>query len=190
MFAGAFRTNGLLLFTSRSHRIWPQARRKIAGRGTQRNPCSEPSLPGLKAPGALKRSLCPQLGSHKSSDQDALVIGRDPFSGISPKERWSRIAMDNLYTLQTGSEIRFKLEQYLLSLKFTEERLQRINKQILRFCTQNPEIWRCMGLLCSIPGIGKVVAVHLLARIGDWRNLTNSRQIAALLGMIPVEDST
>jgi transposase len=28
------------------------------------------------------------------------------FPGISPKERWSRIAMDNLYALQTGSEIR------------------------------------------------------------------------------------
>lgn len=112
------------------------------------------------------------------------------FPGISPKERWSRIAMDNLYALQTGSEIRFKLEQYLLTVKFADERLQRVNKQLLRFCTQNPEIWRCIGLLCSIPGIGKVVAVHLLARIGDWRDLTNSRQIAALLGMIPVEDST
>lgn len=112
------------------------------------------------------------------------------FPGISPKERWSRIAINNLYALQTGSEIRFKLEQYLLTLKFDEERLQKVNKQLLRFCTQNPEIWRCLGLLCSIPGIGKVVGVHLLARIGDWRDLDNSRQIAALLGMIPVEDST
>ena len=98
--------------------------------------------------------------------------------------------MDNLYALQTGSEIRFKLEQYLLTVKFADERLQGVNKELLRFCTQNPEIWRCIGLLCSIPGIGKVVAVHLLARIGDWRDLTSSRQIAALLGMIPVEDST
>lgn len=112
------------------------------------------------------------------------------FPSISPRERWSRIAIENLYKLQAGSEIRFKLEQHLLTVKFAEERLQRVNKQLLRFCTQNPEIWRCMGLLCSIPGIGKVVSVHLLARIGDWRDLENSRQIAALLGMIPVEDST
>lgn len=112
------------------------------------------------------------------------------FPSISPKERWSRIAIDNLYKLKTGSEIRFKLEQYLLTVKFDEERLQKVNKQLQRFCTQNPEIWRCLGQLCSIPGIGKVVAVHLLARIGDWRYLENSRQIAALLGMIPVEDST
>lgn len=119
-----------------------------------------------------------------------LIFEGIPFPGISPKERWSRVAINNLYALETGSEIRFKLEQYLLTLKFNEERLIRVNRELLRFCTQNPEIWRCIGLLCSIPGIGKVVAVHLLARIGDWRDLTSSRQIAALLGMIPVEDST
>ncbi|HJZ12584.1 MAG TPA: IS110 family transposase [Acidobacteriota bacterium] len=112
------------------------------------------------------------------------------FPSISPRERWTVTAVNQLGTLQAGTEIRFKLEQYLLALKFSIERLQAVNKQLQRFCTQNPEIWRCLGLLCSIPGIGRVVAVHLLARIGDWRLLRNSREIAALLGMVPVEDST
>src|SRR5207244_3901275 len=49
---------------------------------------------------------------------------------------------------------------------------------------------RCMMILESIPGIGSVVAFHLLARIGDPKLLSNNRQIAALLGLVPVEDST
>lgn len=112
------------------------------------------------------------------------------FPAISAKERWSSAAIAGLYALQTESEIHFKLNQYLLTLKFGLQQLQQINQELVRFCTRNPEIWRCVGLLCSIPGIGKVVAIYLVARIGDWRFLTSSRQIAALLGMIPVEDST
>ena len=32
--------------------------------------------------------------------------------------------------------------------------------------------------------------MYLMARIGDWRQLTSSRQIAHLLGLVPVERST
>ena len=44
-----------------------------------------------------------------------------------------------------------------------------------------------MKYLMSIPGIGWIVASQLLARIGDWRELKNIRQLAGFLGLVPTE---
>jgi transposase len=44
--------------------------------------------------------------------------------------------------------------------------------------------------LTTIPGIGWIVASHLVARLGDWRQIRNVRQIAAFLGLVSSEHST
>ena len=64
------------------------------------------------------------------------------------------------------------------------------NPQLRRFCKQDPELSRCMKYLMSICGIGWIVASQLLARIGDWRELENIRQLAGFLGLVPTENST
>jgi transposase len=47
-----------------------------------------------------------------------------------------------------------------------------------------------MKYLMTIPGIGWIVASQLLARIGDWRELQNIRELAGFLGLVPTENST
>ena len=47
-----------------------------------------------------------------------------------------------------------------------------------------------MKYLMTIPGIGWIVASQLLARIGDWRELKNIRELAGFLGLVPTENST
>jgi transposase len=47
-----------------------------------------------------------------------------------------------------------------------------------------------MKHLMTIPGIGWIVASQLLARIGDWRELKNIRELAGFLGLVPTENST
>ena len=47
-----------------------------------------------------------------------------------------------------------------------------------------------MKYLMTIPGIGWIVASQLLARIGDWRELKNIRELAGFLGLVPTEHST
>jgi transposase len=47
-----------------------------------------------------------------------------------------------------------------------------------------------MQYLMSLPGIGWITASQLLARIGDWRELKNIRQLAGFLGLVPTEHST
>lgn len=119
-----------------------------------------------------------------------LILEGIGFPAANCRERWSRQSVANLYKLETGSAIRFNLDHYLAALQFTAEELKNIDGEIVRFCKEEPEISQSIDLLCTIPGIGRVVTVYLAARIGDWRDLTSSRQIAALLGMIPVENST
>ena len=45
-------------------------------------------------------------------------------------------------------------------------------------------------LLCSIPGIGGVIAMMLLTEIGDITRFRNERQFASFLGLIPTSHSS
>jgi len=47
-----------------------------------------------------------------------------------------------------------------------------------------------MKYLKSIPGIGEIVASHLLARIGDPQQIGNVRQLAGFISLAPTEHST
>jgi transposase len=119
-----------------------------------------------------------------------LILEGIRFPATNSQERWSRHAVAKLYKLESGSAIRFNLDHYLEALQFSVEQLKKIHVELARFCKEDREICRSIDLLCTIPGIGKVVAVYLAARIGDTQNLKSSRQIASLLGMIPMENST
>jgi transposase len=44
--------------------------------------------------------------------------------------------------------------------------------------------------MMSVSGIGWIVARQLLARIGNWRELKNIRQLGGFLGLVPRENST
>ena len=63
-------------------------------------------------------------------------------------------------------------------------------REIRRFCQSDPELSQCIEYLRSIPGIGWIVASQLVARIGDWREIKNVRQLAGFLGVVPTENST
>jgi transposase len=49
---------------------------------------------------------------------------------------------------------------------------------------------RCIGYLKTVPGIRWIVASQLMARIRDWRQIQNIRQLPAFLGLMPKENST
>src|SRR5207244_5800852 len=62
--------------------------------------------------------------------------------------------------------------------------------EIRRFCQNDPELSQCIKYMMSVSGIGWIVASQLLARIGDWRELRNIRQLGGFLGLVPTEHST
>ena len=97
---------------------------------------------------------------------------------------------DKLRKLPCSGTVRFKLNQLLDSLEFNEKQVLKTITEIRRFCRNDPKPSQCIEYLMSIPGIGWITASQLLARIGDWRELKNIRQLAGFLGLVPTEHST
>lgn len=104
--------------------------------------------------------------------------------------QWSRKVIGQLRVLPCSAAVRFKLDRLLEGLEFAKQQACDTTKEIRRFCQADAELQRCIGYLTSIPGIGWITASHLVARIGDWRNLQNVRQLAAFVGLAQQEDST
>ena len=63
-------------------------------------------------------------------------------------------------------------------------------REIQALIQREPQLQKDINLLTTIPGIGKIVAVHLLARIGDGRLIERTKQVPAFLGLVPRENST
>lgn len=117
------------------------------------------------------------------------------FEGLEfPKapagSQWSLIVRGKLKKLSCSPTVRFKLDQLMESLESTEKRALNTIKEIRRFYRQDPELCQAMALLKTIPGIGEIVASHVLARIGDPQQITNVRQLAGFIGLVPTEHST
>jgi transposase len=118
------------------------------------------------------------------------------FEGISfppapaGRGQWSLAVRAKLRKLQCSRSVRFKLDQLLENVEFSEKQALKTTREIRRFCREDPELSQCIEYLMSIPGIGWIVASQLLARIGNWRELKNIRQLPGFLGLAPTENST
>lgn len=106
------------------------------------------------------------------------------------KESWSKVTVKQLSELPCAPAIRFKLDRLLCHLSFWNKEVLQAERELKRFCIKDPELRKCLKFLLSVPGIGSVVAMHLLSRIGDWRHLKNVRQLGKFFGLIPSEHST
>ncbi len=86
--------------------------------------------------------------------------------------------------------MRFELDQLLGTLHFHFNSAAATQKQLRHYCQSDAELRQAINLLTSIPGIGVIVATHLVARLGDPTLITSVRQIAAFLGLVSSEHST
>src|SRR5207247_11332058 len=55
---------------------------------------------------------------------------------------------------------------------------------------EEPELPQSIEVLLRLAGIGWIVAAHLVARLGNHREIKNGRQIAGFLGIVSSEHST
>ena len=138
----------------------------------------------------LRDTCVRQATSAKLRIKSLLLFEGIPFPKVGPGFQWSKGVRADLKGLACAGAVRFKLDQLIASLEFAEGQVLSTTKEIRRFCTQDEDILRCIGLLITIPGIGWITASHLLARIGDWRHLHNVRQLGAYLGLAQRENST
>ena len=115
------------------------------------------------------------------------------YEGIDfpePSGHWNAQAIEGLRTLACTSEVRFKLDHLIGTLYFHFNSAAVVQKRIRQFCQNDPELRQSISLLTSLPGVGWITAAHAVARLGDWRQIKNVRQIAGFLGLVSSEHST
>jgi transposase len=129
-----------------------------------------------------------QLSATKCRIKSLLLYEGMAFPAANGK--WSAQVLLELAALPCAAAVHFKLDLLIGTLQFHFNLAATVQKQIRRFCQNDPELRQSISLLKSIPGIGWIVAAHLVARLGDWREIDNVRQIAAFLGLVSSERST
>jgi transposase len=138
----------------------------------------------------LRDVLVSELVGMKQRIKSLLLFEGIEFPPAPPGSQWSSIVKNKLRKLPCSGMVRFKLDQLLDSLEFNEKQVLKAIREIRRYCQNDPELSQCMKYLMTLPGIGWITASQLLARIGDWRELNNIRQLGGFLGLVPTEHST
>lgn len=136
----------------------------------------------------LRDTQVAQLTATKCRIKSLLLYEGIPFPAANGK--WSGQVLRKLEALPCSEVVRFKLDQLIDALQFHFESAAKVQKQIRHFCQNDPELRQCLSYIASLPGVGSITATHALARLGDWRQIKNVRQIAGFLGLVSSEHST
>src|SRR6266576_4258324 len=138
----------------------------------------------------LRDALVSEVVAMKQRIKSLLLMEGLEFPPAPAGSQWSFLVKDKLRKLPCSSVVRFKLDQLLDNLEFGEKQVLKTTREIRRFCQNDPELSQCIEYLKSVPGIGWIVASQMMARIGDWRQIKNIRELPAFLGLVPTERST
>jgi transposase len=138
----------------------------------------------------LRDTFVSEMVGMKQRIKSLLLMEGMEFPEAPAGSQWSFMVKNKLRKLPCSSTVRFKLDQWLDSLEFNEKQVLKTTREVRRFCQNDPELSQCIKYMMSVSGIGWIVASQLLARIGDWRELKNVRQLAGFLGLVPTEHST
>ena len=136
----------------------------------------------------LRDTQVAQLTASKCRIKSLLLYEGIPFPAANG--RWSGQVLRQLEALPCSAAVRFKLDRLIDALGFHYKSAVVVQKEIRHFCQNDPELRQCLSFLTSLPGIGSITATHALARLGDWRQISNVRQIAGFLGLVSSEHST
>jgi transposase len=168
--------------------------RKLAEslRGGQLKPIHVPAGPyrELRHLPQLREALVSELVGMKQRIKSLLVVEGLEFPAAPAGSQWSGRVKQHLRQLPCAPPVRCNLAQLLDRVEFTEKQVVATTRELRRFCRTDPALARCLTYLMSIRGIGGIVGTQLLARIGDWRELTKVRQLAGFLGVVPTEHAT
>jgi transposase len=138
----------------------------------------------------LRDAMVSEMVGMKQRIKSLLLMEGLEFPPAPAGSQWSFLVKKKLRELPCSGTVRFKIDRLLDSLEFDEKQVLKTTREIRRFCQSDPELSRCIGYLQSLPGIGWIVSSQLMARIGDWRQIENIRQLPAFLGLVPTENST
>ena len=71
--------------------------------------------------------------------------------------------------------------------KFFDKQISEVEKKMDKLLKRSDQLLRDFKLMITIPGIGKTIAVAILAELGDLSVFKRSRQVSAMVGLSPVQ---
>lgn len=107
-----------------------------------------------------------------------------------PDSNWSSKYINDLRQIECSFAERQRLSMLIEDLEYARKKLLSVHRTLRSFCRDNDEITQYMWYLKSIPGIGFIIAVTLLGKIGNPMYLQDQRELAAFVGLTPKENST
>lgn len=94
---------------------------------------------------------------------------------------WSKIGRAWLQTLELSATDRLMLDSELRQLDSVDQELLRLDRELVRIACDEPRV----KLLMTLPGVNYVVALGLLAALGDVSRFPDGDHAAAYLGLVP-----
>jgi transposase len=76
-------------------------------------------------------------------------------------------------------------EEITLHIKFLDNSVKLIEKEVYKALKEIPELWEKIKLLQEVPGVGKILAMTLLLELPELGQLSN-KEITALAGLAPI----
>jgi len=164
---------------------------------------SQGHLVSVVNPARIKRYGESKLHRNKTDKADADLIAEfclkeNPgvWKPLSPEIKHLRSLIRRLQTLKanlqqernrkkSGEKDILVLKDLDMHIAFLQERIKAINKVIHDLIKRTPQLKSQYDLLTTVPGIGHLTAVTLLAEIGDFSAFENAPQLAAFAGLNP-----
>lgn len=112
------------------------------------------------------------------------------FPGATPGGYWSKQLVQQLREYACAPALQFKIGSLLTSLEFSRLQAAAALTEMRRFVQATAEIADSVRYAMSVPGVGWIIATYVVARVGDWRLLGDSQEMASFFGLTQREDST
>ncbi len=107
--------------------------------------------------------------------------------GLHPQRRvWSGAGQKELMNLALSPWGTVRRRDWVELLGELNQRIDPLDRALKQQAEQRPEV----RLLMTHPGVGPVVAMTFVLTIGEPRRFHTSKQVAAYLGLVPLEESS
>ena len=156
-------------------------------------------------PYQIKRYADHLLNRNKTDKADASLIAEfcekdrerlrtwKPYSPEIKALRSMGRRLDELQDMKQQEQNRLKsgvtdlvvIESLEENIKQLKDQVKALWKKIKEYVEQHPDLREQQRLLTSIPGIGKLTAIKLIAEIGDVQSFDNASQLVAYAGLAP-----
>ena len=108
---------------------------------------------------------------------------------IYDREKWTRLHLKWLDSLELSELNRETLVQYLLTYRYLEERIKYLEKRIEELAEEKAYREKVSRLCCFL-GIRTRSALSLVVETGDFNRFTKASAYASFLGLVPGESSS